>query len=620
MVARYYDWFLWLWNFWFEWSWLTGPVMVFALMWAAVADDDGGHLRGLLALVGVGAALLGPLSILWIPGLSAALDEAKSTNPNLGPGWLTPGALAGLDTPPVLWWVLGGGLGYGLWWVAFRWLPIQASKVRDRLTKSTHSARAGRTDIRYLSDRMPANSPKYDPVRYFRPDAVFVGTDKSRKPVYLPYELVSRCHVHLIGTTGTGKGVAAGLFMSQCLANGEAVIAVDPKNDEWAPHLLRHEAERLGRRFVLIDLRAETPQFNLLAGATPAQVEELLIAGFGLSDKGEAADHYRLGDRKAARLLSRQVIAANRHATLADLAEAAEADSAMAEYAAGLVLRLEEVAALESCNAAEGHNLAELIEEGAAVYVIGSMRHASVSVIQRALLVRLCQIVEHRDRIAKQPRKLLIFLDEFVAHISKPAKEMLQTVRDKGAHIVLAHTAKSDLAEAPADLNAKAVEGAVIENCKIRISYKVTEEETAKWLAGTTGRILIDDEARKIERKSTLIEETTGERTIRVAEDYRIPVNIFQGAEERIGILAAPGVMEPVHICPIPVTKRPLEIEPGIPRAAQVVPVSRAKPKKPAPAAPDAAGTIDAAVPHQPTASPPSPARTPTEELPDVDL
>lgn len=44
-------------------------------------------------------------------------------------------------------------------------------------------------------------------------------------------------HIQACGTTGSGKGVFMGSLSAQCALNGEAVIVIDPKDDEWFPHV-----------------------------------------------------------------------------------------------------------------------------------------------------------------------------------------------------------------------------------------------------------------------------------------------------------------------------------------------------------------------------------------------
>ncbi|UJW92707.1 hypothetical protein [Vibrio parahaemolyticus] len=89
--------------------------------------------------------------------------------------------------------------------------------------------------------------------------------------------------------------------MYQLILADEGVFVMDPKNDEWAPHLMKYACEKAGKPFYLIDLNKKVPQLDLLADATPEQIEEIMVAGFSLAEKGDVADFYRIDDRKAAR-------------------------------------------------------------------------------------------------------------------------------------------------------------------------------------------------------------------------------------------------------------------------------------------------------------------------------
>ncbi len=60
---------------------------------------------------------------------------------------------------------------------------------------------------------------------------------------------------------------------------------MDPKDDEWAPHLYRKACEDAGKPFALIDLRKQQYQLNLIEDITPDELEELFVAGFSLGGK-----------------------------------------------------------------------------------------------------------------------------------------------------------------------------------------------------------------------------------------------------------------------------------------------------------------------------------------------
>ncbi|MFW8188773.1 MFS transporter, partial [Klebsiella pneumoniae] len=81
---------------------------------------------------------------------------------------------------------------------------------------------------------------------------------------YLPLKDWQKQHADIIGTTGAGKGVATGILLYQSILAGEGVFVMDPKDDEWAPHLYRKACEDAGKPFALIDLRKQQYQLNLI--------------------------------------------------------------------------------------------------------------------------------------------------------------------------------------------------------------------------------------------------------------------------------------------------------------------------------------------------------------------
>nr|VXZ82824.1 conjugative coupling factor TraD, SXT/TOL subfamily [Klebsiella pneumoniae] len=108
--------------------------------------------------------------------------------------------------------------------------------------------------------------------------------------MYLPLKDWQKQHADIIGTTGAGKGVAAGILLYQSILAGEGVFVMDPKDDEWAPHLYRKACEDAGKPFALIDLRKQQYQLNLIEDITPDELEELLVAGFSPAEKGQESD------------------------------------------------------------------------------------------------------------------------------------------------------------------------------------------------------------------------------------------------------------------------------------------------------------------------------------------
>lgn len=455
---------------------------------------------------------------------------------------------------------VGFAAGISLVFAWGRYLTPRIERLKASVTRRNAAERNRRTDVRDISRHLPDASTVFDPVKYMDPaKGVFLGLNEDNVPQYIPIDMWRRSHVQLIGTTGAGKGVASAILLAQALRDGEAVVVIDPKDDEWAPHVLRAECERQNVPFLLVDLRNESPQIDLIDGASADQLEELLVAGFGLVDAGDAADFYRIGDRQAARLAG-QILEEDGDGswTIAHLANHNLIRKSK-EEAPGFVGKIDELARVKAISAPYQTHLSNTVANGGCLYIIGSMRNARVRTAQRMLLVRLLQLVETRDRVNTTPRPVCCFLDELKYHLSRPALEGLGAARDKGLHLILAHQSLADLRDCPADLDGDAVVGAVVENCGLRIAYRVRDPETAGWLAAMSGTILVDDESRKIERNLGLSELIDSERTVRQAERFLVDQNMLLNLPPRVAVIYGKALPFFAHVCPLKVAKRELE-------------------------------------------------------------
>ncbi|HFR6596196.1 TPA: type IV secretory system conjugative DNA transfer family protein, partial [Shigella sonnei] len=423
------------------------------------------------------------------------------------------------------------GLAFHL--TARRLLAGEIDSLKHRMIKKSKLERNTRTDVRKVKELLP-DSIEYNPLDYIDlKKGVFIGLDKDDQPQYITIKEFQKQHAAIIGTTGSGKGITASVLLYQAILLGEAVFVEDPKDDEWAVHVLREACKKAGKKFVVINLNRTNHQLDLLADISHEQLEELFNAGFSLSKKGEAADFYRIADRRAAR----NVAAIHKTGmTLYDLFNDDNVKS-IGEDAPAFLGELEEIALVNSVNAKNGFSLKEIFDNGGCCYIIGSTRNQKIISAQRMILTRLIQIAETRDRINTTPRVVAIFLDELKYHISRPTMEGLGTARDKSVHIFMAFQAIDDLRDCPSDLNGDSVIGAVIENAKFKLIYKIQNPETAEWAAKMTGSILVDDEMRKVRTDLSLTEKVDTDRMIRQAESYYVDSNMFLNLPERVGFV-----------------------------------------------------------------------------------
>lgn len=431
------------------------------------------------------------------------------------------------------------------------------NQLKSKFTKRTQMARDERTDVRTVKHFLP-ETLAYDPEDYIDLNkGVFVGLDRVHKPQYIPLADFQKQHADIIGTTGAGKGVASGLILYQLILADEGVFVMDPKNDEWAPHLMKYACEKAGKPFYLIDLNKKVPQLDLLADATPEQIEEIMVAGFSLAEKGDVADFYRIDDRKAAREAPMKATEEERQSfkgLFSSLYVQGLEDTIKAFYG-----KLEELSLVESINAVGGMRLQDVFDHGGCCYVIGSMRNSKILITQKMILIRLFQLAEMRDRVAGKPRPIAIFLDELKYHISKPAMEGLGAARDKGVHMLLAHQSIADLKDCPADLNGDAVVGAVVENTKFKLVYRLQDPDTAEWVSKMSGTILVDDETRYVESSKTLNEVVDDKRNIRMAERQYVDTNMLLNLPNFVSyIFTMNDVPKPSLIAPIKVQKQTL--------------------------------------------------------------
>lgn len=310
---------------------------------------------------------------------------------------------------------------------ARRLLAGEIDNLKHRMIKKSRLERNTRTDVRKVKELLP-DSTEYNPIDYIDlKKGVFIGLNKDDQPQYITLKEFRTQHAAIIGTTGSGKGVTATVLLYQAILSGEAVFVEDPKDDEWAPHVLREACKKAGKKFTLINLNKLNYQLDLLADISHEQLEELFNAGFSLAKKGEASDFYRIKDRRAAR---NTAAIYEKGMTLRDLFNTDFVQS-LREDVPAFCGELEEIALVNSINAKNGFSLKEVFDEGGCCYIIGSTRNQKIISAQRMILTRLIQIAETRDRINSTPRTVAIFLDELKYHLSRPAMEGLGTARDK---------------------------------------------------------------------------------------------------------------------------------------------------------------------------------------------
>ena len=337
------------------------------------------------------------------------------------------------------------------------------------------------TDARTVRTQLSFARP-FKPERHFDfKRGVFMGLGTDGRPVHIPLS-DARKHLQLLGETRNGKTVAATVLLAQCALLEETVLVLDPKADKHAPRVLKAAADRAGVPFVYIDLRPDQPpQFSPLSGASPSEVEELLISCFDLASKGTDADVYRVEDRAAARKLARTGAT-----SFAEMVAIGINDESITD-ARKFWEDLQELAAHPVIQTREGWRLDEWIGRPAVVYIAGSTRHDNTVRLQKLVLLRLLQLID-RYGAADDANWSALFIDEFKYLLSPGALRALGTIGDRNCHLLIAHQSLGDLRDA-AGLDSDAVYGAVVVNTGLKLFYKTNDPDTATWGAQLSGQI-----------------------------------------------------------------------------------------------------------------------------------
>ncbi|HDX2819680.1 TPA: Mobilization protein A, partial [Escherichia coli] len=191
----------------------------------------------------------------------------------------------------------------------------------------------------------------------------------------------------------------------------------------WAPHVFRAHCPN----FTLLDLRPGKPaQLNLFRDLDQYALKNLLVAGFNLSETGDVADHYRISEQKAAKLIAEQF---PQGANIQQVLAAAYAlPEALKKDVKGLITRLENVADLSVLQTDSGIDVAGIINGGGCLYVIGSMDDEAVIRVQKMLFARCAQIIIARDEFREWPH-VSVMLDEIKYLLSKYVLNALGTLR-----------------------------------------------------------------------------------------------------------------------------------------------------------------------------------------------
>ncbi|MFP2117113.1 type IV secretory system conjugative DNA transfer family protein [Klebsiella pneumoniae] len=432
------------------------------------------------------------------------------------------------------------------------------------------------TDVRHLhfGEPVPVNAlADFSTEQARKQQAVFLGKDEQGQPVLVPRDTWRKTNIQILGLPGSGKSVMGTNALIRCVRDfGDAVVYFDPKGDAWAPHVFRAHCPD----FTLLDLRPGKPaQLNLFRDLDQYALKNLLVAGFNLSETGDVADHYRISEQKAAKLIAEQF---PQGANIQQVLAAAYAlPEALKKDVKGLITKLENVADLSVLQTDSGIDVAGIINGGGCLYVIGSMDDEAVIRVQKMLFARCAQIIIARDEFRRWPHAS-IMLDEIKYLLSKYVLNALGTLRSRDCNLLLAHQSLGDFGQCGQDLPAEFVKTTVLDNTPIRWFYRAASQESAQWAAGQTGEIRVDVERRRASREAGNVEHISGDSFIQKEARPLFDVNTLQHLPDGFAVMTGLGVARMAFSSPLRVERREIPLQ-RFPVLAKTDPLAEYQPE-----------------------------------------
>lgn len=401
-----------------------------------------------------------------------------------------------------------------------RQLNAKFSLFFSKLTVKNSIRRGAKTDIRNMSKETPRIA-NYNPKKFINlKKGVFVGLDEMVKPIYLQMDDWYKRHFLIVGSTRSGKGVVMQVLGIQSLMLGETLVVMDPKSDAFMPQIFKEQCNKLNIPYTFVDLTKDVPQINLIADFNVRDLKNCFVEAFSQREMGSESDVYRKNEQEFLENLAEFIIAANigtkSSKPLSELCKDYDIIRYTDDYKSS-VSDLNKLVKIRSINA-NHRSIAEIIEQGGCIYVVGDLLDETMKKIQRFIFCRVVQLARTYSN-QNQPRNITVFADELVAHISRFVAESYTVSLGWGLKIVSAIQDLKLLRGAPADLAPEFLKGAVFGNSQNKLFYRADDIDTADFLSDMTGKIIVEEEQKQVTRNNLNSEKL--ERQTRLIQSER---------------------------------------------------------------------------------------------------
>lgn len=400
------------------------------------------------------------------------------------------------------------------------------------------------SDIR--DERLKYVAKDFLPTKFYdsKKEKLVVGLNSDNNPIYIPLNVWRQTNTQIIGPTRYGKGVAIGCLMDQVIRCGDALIYVDPKEDEWAPHVMYQAAKAAGKPFYYLTLHDKgIGYWSPFEGGTRRDAYARLVTIFGMVEAGGESDFYKIVEKmQLNRILGEHdsYDLTNLYGKITAFNSWQKNDRAKAIKVEALLENWRQIKSLNPPEHVTRFSVEKALLEGAVVYIQGALNDDVVKTATKALIM---EIIQETMRLKSQRKThATLVIDEMSFLVSKQVRDALATVVGFNMNIVSMYQSPNDL-KFPDDktLDGQALLQSMNVNSQIKLCYGGADYETAEWLSRLSGSITKTVTSMEKTNVRTMgAEEWEPGRMTKAHEEATVPINVVLALPPRVAILIQP--------------------------------------------------------------------------------
>ena len=411
------------------------------------------------------------------------------------------------------------------------------------------------SDIRSEANRF--RKKQFLPGKYYRAGNIFMGLRQDNTPLHVAVDDWKLWNQRMVGATQSGKGILFGVQLDQSVRLGFCTVFFDVKPDRHALGIMRKACEDTGRRLVTVDFNGELPgKWSPFRTGTEREIKTRLMHAFNLSERGDTADFYKIGEREFL-----ESVFGKWNRELIDLPKLLRDAAKPPPTVTNLTRELLALSALKP-GRSKGVDIERVLRENAVLYVRSSSTDPVVKRATRVFLLCLLQAATRMHRRGERSSHLFIGIDEVKFIATDILGDMLATITGFDCHIAIAYQSLGDLKSVNRRLvNVEALEYSVENNCKMSLYYQPNDFETAEYAARQSGT----KQASRYRMNVDINKaggEVYAERNLITQEDvYYIHPNTLMMLPSRVAMAKMPGrLAEIIHTAWVAVEPGYLEL------------------------------------------------------------